>query len=392
MAYTPFLLPITWALGLLSLTMLGGGLYVMWLWYVGAVVGTAYLVVACAALVWTVTGRTLLLTLWKRPGSDEPRPVRSRSSQRLRRPDGTELHVEFDGPLAGPTIVLTHGWGTDSTEWYYARRALGDRVRLISWDLPGLGQSDAPKNGDFRLERMANDLAAVVGLAGEQPVILMGHSIGGMITQTFWRLFGASAQHRVVGLVLVNTTYTNPVRTTSCRNLLQVLQAPLLTPLLYLTVWLSPLVWLMNWLSYLNGSTHVLTRLTGFTGHETRGQLDFAARFTPKCSPAVVARGGLATFKFDETSTLPKVTIPTLVVTGNRDRVLIPEASSIIATAVPMATLATLQPAGHMGLLEQHEQLYEAVGRFSAACFENAHGVLEGGSASATARRSPRSA
>jgi pimeloyl-ACP methyl ester carboxylesterase len=239
---------------------------------------------------------------------------------------------------------------------------------------------------------MADDLAAVVGLAGEQPVILMGHSIGGMITQTFWRLFGASAQRRVVGLVLVNTTYTNPVRTTSCRNLLRVLQAPLLTPLLYLTIWLSPLVWLMNWLSYLNRSTHVLTRLTGFTGHETRGQLDFAARFTPKCSPSVVARGGLATFKFDETSTLPTVTIPTLVVTGNRDRVLIPEASGLITEAVPTATLATLQPAGHMGLLEQHEQLNEAVGRFSGACFESSSGVLESRTAKTIGgRQSPSS-
>jgi hypothetical protein len=55
---------------------------------------------------------------------------------------------------------------------------------------------------------------------------------------------------------------------------------------LLLALWLSPIMWLMNWLSYLNGSAHIQSALTGFSGHETRGQLDFTARYTPLYSPA----------------------------------------------------------------------------------------------------------
>jgi pimeloyl-ACP methyl ester carboxylesterase len=125
----------------------------------------------------------------------------------------------------------------------------------------------------------------------------------------------------------------------------------------------------MNWLSYFNGSTHLQTILSGFTGQESRGQLDFAARFTPLCSPAVLARGMLATFTYEETATLPTINVPTLVLTGHLDRVLVPEASRIISEAIPSASLVTLQPAGHMGLLEQHEHFDDAVSQFSTQCF-----------------------
>jgi pimeloyl-ACP methyl ester carboxylesterase len=368
MPFTPFVLPITWTLGLLSLVLLGGGAYLIWLWYVGAVVGAAYLAVGCASVIWTFAGRWIILLLWRRPGADEPHGTRTGSTRSIRRPDGTELRVELYGRPDGPTIILTHGWGTNSTEWYYAKRALADRFRLIVWDLPGLGKSRGPKNGNYSLEKMAEDLEAVVDLVGERPVILLGHSIGGMITLTFCRRFRHELRRRVAGLVLVNTTYTNPVLTTSFSGFCRAMQAPLLTPLLYLTIWMSPIVRLMNWLSYLNGSTHIQTALTGFTGHETRGQLDFTARYTPLCSPAVLARGALATFEYDETATLPAIDVPTLVVTGHLDRVLVPEASAHIRDVIPAAELVYLRPAGHMGLFEQHGRLNEVVTQFGAKC------------------------
>ncbi|HEX2212505.1 MAG TPA: hypothetical protein VHH12_03420, partial [Mycobacterium sp.] len=108
-----------------------------------------------------------------------------------------------------------------------------------------------------------------------------------------------SLGRRVAGLVLVHTTYTNPVRTTRWAGLLTALQKPVIEPLLHLTIWLSPLVWLMNWLSYLNGSAHRSTRTQSFGGTETWGQLDFAARYMPHASPAVLARGMFGMLAYD---------------------------------------------------------------------------------------------
>jgi pimeloyl-ACP methyl ester carboxylesterase len=73
-----------------------------------------------------------------------------------------------------------------------------------------------------------------------QPSFL-GHSIGGMITLTFCRLFPQALGGKVRAIALVQTTYTNPVRTTTMAVLFTALERPVIVPLLHLTIWLSPL-------------------------------------------------------------------------------------------------------------------------------------------------------
>ena len=368
MLLVPFFL-LVWLLGLAALALVGGGLYVGYLWLTGAVVGVAWLAAAVAMLLVSLFGRPLVLALFRRPAADEPMLARGSEAARIDRPDGTHLRVESHGRAGGPTVVLTHGWGTDAREWQYATKELGDRFRVLAWDLRGLGGSGEPPDRDYSLERMAGDLDAVVETAGDGPVVLVGHSIGGMIIQTYCRLFPHRLGPKVVGLALVNTTHTNPARTTVFGEAVRLLQGPLWVPLLHLTIWLSPLVWLMNWLSYQNGTTHLLTMAVGFGGRESRGQLDLAARFTPMASPAVLARGVLAMFRFEETATLPTIPVPTLVVTGDVDRVTVPEASRTICRAVPDAELVELRPAGHMAPLEQHRAFAEVLGAFCGRCF-----------------------
>ena len=78
----------------------------------------------------------------------------------------------------------------------------------------GLRKSRGPSNPDHSLEKLANDLNAVLEqISPNGPVILIGHSIGGMTQQTFCRLFGEKLGKSVKGLVLVHTTYTNPLAT-----------------------------------------------------------------------------------------------------------------------------------------------------------------------------------
>jgi ABC-type spermidine/putrescine transport system permease subunit II len=110
--------------------------------------------------------------------------------------------------------VLSHGWGLNSDEWVYAVRELSSRFRLITWDEPGLGRSSRPRNRDFSLEKLANDLKAVLDASTRSPATLLGHSIGGMIILTFCRIFPEALGKEVSGLILSHTTYTNPVRTT----------------------------------------------------------------------------------------------------------------------------------------------------------------------------------
>ncbi len=239
---------------------------------------TAFLASAIALLTWATLGSWILQGVSMAFGTskpatgaaaDEPREDRTGEVHRIKRPDGSELRVECYGPPDAPPIVMTHGWGCSSTEWFYAKKSLASRFRLILWDEPGLGLSKKPDNNDYRLEKMAADLEAVLGFAGNRPAILLGHSIGGMITLTLCKIFPQMLGHRVAGLVLANTSYTNPVRTTQMAAIYTAIEKPVLIPLLHLTIWTWPLVLAMNWLSYFNGSAQRSTKKQSFGGTET---------------------------------------------------------------------------------------------------------------------------
>ena len=333
---------------------------------------TAELLGAIALLTWGLAGGLIARGIARaklKAGDDEPRRTREGAEVRtLERPDGTVLHVELYGPPDAPPIVLTHGWGADGTEWYYEKERLARRFRLIVWDLAGLGLSKKPDDNDFSLEKMARDLDAVLGLAGGRPAVLLGHSIGGMILLTFCRLFPAALGSRVAGLVLVHTTYTDPVRTTKGASWKTKLEGPVLVPSLHLMIGLWPIVWAMNWLSYLNGSFHRSTHKQSFAGTETRGQLDFAAGFLPRARPDVLARGMFGMMHYDARATLPTIGIPTLVVAADQDITCLPEASETMALEIPGASIATLAPARHMGPIERNAEFDAAVTEFADAC------------------------
>src|SRR3712207_4671576 len=112
--------------------------------------------------------------------------------------------------------------------------------------------------------------------------------------------------------------------------------------------------------------SHGTTGWTSFSGRETRGQLDFAARFTAGQHPGVLAKGILAMLRWDEAATLPRIDVPALVVTGDRDRLTLPRASEEMRRLIPAAELLMVRPAGHPGFLERSAEYDEAIAAFAA--------------------------
>jgi pimeloyl-ACP methyl ester carboxylesterase len=323
----------------------------------------APLLIGICLLLFTFAGRHLAQYAFPQ-GQDEPEAFPAGTAGNIQGAGGANLRVESFGDPSGPTLVFTHGWGVDSSEWFYARKALSSRFHLILWDLPGLGGSSQPEDRNFALEDMARDLRAVVSSAGGKPVTLVGHSIGGMINLTFCRVFPDLLGSEVARMVQIDTSYTNPVKTTQHSEISQSLQKPLAEPALYAMVGLSPLVHFMNWLSYQNGTAYAMNAQSSFAGSETRGQVDLVSRLQAQASPAVIARGTLAMFHWDATPVLPQIRIPVLLIVGAQDTTTVPVASEFMKNAIPSATLVEVPSAAHYSLLEQNERVNSEIARF----------------------------
>jgi pimeloyl-ACP methyl ester carboxylesterase len=273
------------------------------------------------------------------------------------------LHVEVFGNQQGPTLLFTHGWSLDSSVWADVATRLEDRFRIITWDLPGLGDSRGPASRNYRLEKMADDLAAVIEAVSGGPVVLVSHSIGGMLTQTLCRTHARLLGKQVAGIVLLHTTYTNPLNTAFGRALWKAIEKPVIVPLCHLTIWLAPVAWLSNWQSYLNGNLHLTTRLTSFSGRQTWSHLNHGAWLAAKAWPGVVGRGNLAMLEFDEQQTLPQIEAPVLVVAAEHDRMTQPDASDRLATLLPHSLEAAVR-SGHLGFWEQPDEIAELITEF----------------------------
>lgn len=93
------------------------------------------------ALIALLGGPLLVRALYPRHSraGEGPRHERSGEVHRIRAEDGTELHVEVLGKKDGPALLFSHGWGTDATEWFYARKELASDSGWCSGTSRGWG-------------------------------------------------------------------------------------------------------------------------------------------------------------------------------------------------------------------------------------------------------------
>lgn len=299
-----------------------------------------------------------------RKNEDQPDLHRFGRYETLERPDGSVIHIEYGGRKDAQAILFIHGWNANSMEWYYQKKYFEKNYRLILIDLPGMGRSKRPSNGDLSLTKMAADVEAVIRHTKAERPVLWGHSIGGMIILTYCAGLGPEASQKLSGIILQHTTYTNPVRTTIARKIMTAIQKPVLVPLCYLMIGLAPLFWLMRWISYLNGNSQIMTRFLTFTGTQTASQLDFISLLSAMAPPAVMARGVLGMFRYDVTNQLEQINVPALVIAADTDRLTRPDASGFMHQHLPSSQLFTAAPAGHQGLIERHAEVNAEVKRF----------------------------
>lgn len=115
---------------------------------------------------------------------------------------GHRLHLWCSG-TGSPAVVLESGLGGASFDWGYVQPAVAEFTKVCSYDRAGMGYSD-PGPFPRTTRRVAEEFAQLVDRAGiNEPLILVGASIGGLMV----RLFASEREQRVAGLVLVDASH-----------------------------------------------------------------------------------------------------------------------------------------------------------------------------------------
>ena len=113
--------------------------------------------------------------------------------------DGVQIHSTTHGK--GPkTLIFVHGWTCDESSWAEQVPAFEKDYRVITLDLPGHGQSGAPKDAALSMALFARAIEAVRAEARVDKVVLIGHSMGVPVIRQYARMFPT----HVAGLVPVD--------------------------------------------------------------------------------------------------------------------------------------------------------------------------------------------
>jgi pimeloyl-ACP methyl ester carboxylesterase len=274
----------------------------------------------------------------------------------VRTDDGVRLHVRVEGaPDAEVTVVLCHGFGMNSASWCFQRAALAKRARVVTWDQRGHGRSGYGPPGSATMPRLGRDLRAVLDhCAPEGPVVLAGHSMGGMT------IMALAAEHpelfgeRILGVVLVATS-AGPVGIPS--------HGVLPGAVAYRAVGqaatvLEPALRLLRRLPGNGSAARELIRRFGLIPQASGSVLDILDIMiemllgtTIKVMTEVLFPCFRSHDKLVALNALRRVS--TLVLVGERDAITPLRHSRQIAAAVPGADLVVVPNAGHILMLER---------------------------------------
>jgi long-chain acyl-CoA synthetase len=217
------------------------------------------------------------------------------------------------------TLVFIHGFGGRAVQWIYQLQKFSMENRVIAFDLRGHGDSDKPI-GRYTMSQILDDVRMglnVLGVSGK--VVLLGHSFGGAIAAEF----ASRWSDRVERLVLLATATRFKLN-------------PLFRFALSLPLWFLRFIQPLT-RPWLYAPTHVLK---------------------PWYWNTLSTWNGLEIFR--------NLNIPTLVIRGNRDLLFERPMFEEVTRSIPGAEEADISASGHLVMLERHDAVNRALGRFFA--------------------------
>lgn len=273
--------------------------------------------------------------------------------RRLDGPDGVRLNVETYGPAGAPQVVFVHGWWLSRRVWHEQVAALQDRYRLVTYDHPGHGLSSPPASGDYSIDLLGDALRTVIEEAcDDAPILLVGHSMGGMTALAFARRHPEVLRSRVGALLLLSTTaHSGPEDVALSMGLKALLR--LRAGIETAAGWLSPRMrYLARAYRASSDISHAIVRGVALVRTADPRYVDFTEQLVLDTDLSTVIRLSPVLLSLDEEETLAGIDLPTIIVCGTEDRMTPIELARWMADVNPDVDLLELPGIGHMTPLE----------------------------------------
>jgi pimeloyl-ACP methyl ester carboxylesterase len=255
--------------------------------------------------------------------------------------DGRRARVRVDGDPQNPPVLLIHGIGRSMEDWSTQYERLGRSYRTISLDVPGFGFSDRPSD-TITLPVLAEGVTGALDALGEKrPLHVVGNSLGGAIAQQLL----VDQPDRVASLSLINSAGFGSEVT----MLLRMLAMPVLGP--------------MSMRRPTRMSAALMERLIhADKAIATRARIDhaFAVGSQPDAGAVMLEtalalgtpRGVRPEWRRELAVGVARTPRPTLIMWGNRDRILPAHHITEAMRVYPHAEVHLLNGVGHMPQIE----------------------------------------
>jgi pimeloyl-ACP methyl ester carboxylesterase len=233
--------------------------------------------------------------------------------------NGIEIEYQ-DGGLGSP-VLLGHGYSATGRMWDGQRAALGDRYRIVSWDMRGHGQTESPKDpAQYSAALTVADMRALLQHCGIERAVVGGLSLGGYVSLAFY----LAHPEMVRALVICDSGpgYRNPEARAAWNQRAHERAAELEA----------------KGLEALAGRSREMREAMG---HHASAQ-----------GLAHAARGMLAQEGSDVIDGLGSIRVPTLVIVGDQDQPFLAPCE-YMAKKIPDARLEVIPGAGHSSNLDQ---------------------------------------
>jgi pimeloyl-ACP methyl ester carboxylesterase len=296
------------------------------------------------------------------PHGDVPLGSLEGELQEVRGPDGLRITVESYGPPDAPQIVFSHGWVCTGRVWHEQVAALADRFRLVTYDQPGHGRTSPPRSHAYDVDLFGDALAAVVEQATEPgPLVLVGHSLGGMAVMNAVRRHPEVASRTGAAALLSTTSRAAADDVTFGIGIHTVARLERAIARV-LSVGRPEATYLVD--RFYRASTDLsflLTRTFGLAPGADPRHVDFTEQLLLDSDFEMITGVVAPVLQLDEDESLTCLTVPTRVVCGSADKLTPVALSRRMVERCHTAELVEVPDAGHMIMLEAADTVNEVL-------------------------------